>query len=51
MHGYCWGAGVDIINACDVRYSTNAVFTIKEVDVGMVADIGTLQRMPINVGN
>ncbi|MEM6628425.1 MAG: crotonase/enoyl-CoA hydratase family protein [Bacteroidota bacterium] len=47
IHGACIGAGVDIIGACDMRYSAgDAFFTIKEVDMGLVADIGTLQRLP-----
>ncbi|MEZ4825657.1 MAG: crotonase/enoyl-CoA hydratase family protein [Bacteroidia bacterium] len=47
VHNGCIGAGVDIIAACDMRYSTeDAWFTIKEIDMGMVADLGTLQRLP-----
>ncbi|MFK7770900.1 MAG: crotonase/enoyl-CoA hydratase family protein [Saprospiraceae bacterium] len=43
----CVGGGVDIISACDMRYCTDAAyFAIKEVDLGLVADIGTLQRLP-----
>jgi enoyl-CoA hydratase len=47
VHGGCIGAGVDIISACDMRYSTEtAYFSVKEIDMGMVADLGTLQRLP-----
>ncbi len=47
IHGGCIGGGVDIISACDMRYCTDeAYFTIKEIDMGMVADLGTLQRLP-----
>lgn len=47
IHGGCIGGGVDIVSACDMRYSTDdAFFTIKEIDMGMVADLGTLQRLP-----
>ena len=47
IHGGCIGGGVDLISACDMRYSTcNAVFQIKEIDLGLVADVGTLQRLP-----
>ena len=47
VHGGCIGAGVDLISACDMRYSTsNAVFQIKEIDLGLTADVGTLQRLP-----
>ncbi len=47
IHNGCIGGGVDIISACDLRYCTDdAYFTIKEIDMGMVADLGTLQRLP-----
>ncbi|QCK15684.1 crotonase/enoyl-CoA hydratase family protein [Mangrovivirga cuniculi] len=47
IHKGCIGGGVDIISACDMRYcSDDAYFTIKEIDLGMVADLGTLQRLP-----
>ncbi len=52
VHGACVGAGVDMISACDMRYCTaDALFQIKEVDVGLAADVGTLQRLPKIVGN
>ena len=52
MIGFCVGGGIDLITACDIRYcSKDAWFTIKEVDVGLAADIGTLQRLPKIVGN
>jgi enoyl-CoA hydratase len=51
VHGYCLGGGVDLICACDMRYcSSDAAFSIKEIDVGMTADVGTLQRLPKLVG-
>jgi enoyl-CoA hydratase len=53
IHNGCIGGGVDIVTAADMRYCTeDAYFTIKEVDLGLVADIGTLQRLPtiINPG-
>lgn len=47
IHGACVGGAVDIIAACDMRYcSADAYFAIKEIDLGLVADIGTLQRLP-----
>ncbi len=47
IHGGCIGGGVDIVAACDMRYCTeDAYFSIKEVDMGLVADLGTLQRLP-----
>ncbi|KAL1915495.1 uncharacterized protein VTP21DRAFT_6619 [Calcarisporiella thermophila] len=52
VHNGCLGAGVDLITACDIRYCTqDAYFSVKEVDIGMAADVGTLQRLPKIVGN
>lgn len=51
VHGSCLGGGLDIALAADFRYaSADAVFGVREVDVGMVADVGTLQRLPRVVG-
>jgi len=47
IHGYCIGGGVDLITACDVRLaSSDAVFSVRETKVAIVADLGTLQRLP-----
>ncbi len=47
VQGGCIGGGVDLVTACDVRYCTaDAYFVIKEIDIGMTADVGTLQRLP-----
>ncbi len=47
IHGACIGGGIDMICACDIRIATNdAYFSIEEINIGMVADVGTLQRMP-----
>nr|XP_031836333.1 delta(3,5)-Delta(2,4)-dienoyl-CoA isomerase, mitochondrial isoform X2 [Nomia melanderi] len=52
VHGACVGAGVDMISAADIRYcSSDAWFQIKEVDIGMAADVGTLQRFPKIIGS
>ncbi|XP_065514211.1 delta(3,5)-Delta(2,4)-dienoyl-CoA isomerase, mitochondrial, partial [Caloenas nicobarica] len=52
VHGACVGAGVDLICACDIRFcSQDAWFQVKEVDIGLAADVGTLQRLPKIVGN
>lgn len=52
IQGGCIGGGVDLITAADIRYaSTDAWFTVKEVDIGMAADVGTLQRLPKVVAN
>ncbi|XP_050462056.1 delta(3,5)-Delta(2,4)-dienoyl-CoA isomerase, mitochondrial isoform X2 [Cataglyphis hispanica] len=52
VHGACIGAAVDMISATDIRYaSSNAYFQIKEVDIGLAADVGTLQRFPKIVGS
>ena len=51
IHGACYGGGVDLATACDLRYcSADARFSVKEIDVGMTADVGTLQRLPKLVG-
>lgn len=47
VQGACIGGGVDFMTACDIRICTeNAYFTIQEVNVAIVADVGTLQRIP-----
>ncbi|HUN52462.1 MAG TPA: crotonase/enoyl-CoA hydratase family protein [Candidatus Sulfotelmatobacter sp.] len=47
VQGGCIGGGVDLISACDMRYCTaDAFFCIQEINIGMVADVGTLQRLP-----
>lgn len=51
VHGYCLGGGIDITSACDVRIaSKDAVFSIRETKVAIIADMGTLQRMPAIIG-
>lgn len=51
-HGVAFGLAIDIMSACDIRYATKSTrFSIKEVDAGLAADIGTLQRFPKIVGN
>ena len=51
VHGACIGGGVDVIAACDVRVAARgARFSVREVKVAMVADLGTLQRLPRIVG-
>ncbi len=52
IHGACIGGGIDIASACDLRYaSADARFSVKEIDVAIVADLGTLQRLPRIVGD
>ncbi|XP_049756505.1 delta(3,5)-Delta(2,4)-dienoyl-CoA isomerase, mitochondrial-like [Elephas maximus indicus] len=52
IHGGCIGAGVDLITACDIRYcAQDAFFQVKEVDIGLAADVGTLQRLPRVIGS
>jgi len=47
VHGYCIGAGVDLITACDIRLaSPDATFSVRETRLGMVAGVGTMQRLP-----
>ncbi len=51
VHGACVGGGIDLICCADMRYcSSDAWFSIKEIDIGMVADVGTLQRLPRLIG-
>ena len=52
VHGGCIGGGVDMVSACDLRYCTeDARFVIKEIDIGLTADVGTLQRLPHIIGD
>jgi len=52
VHSACVGGGMDLISACDMRIcTTDAWFSVKEVDVGLAADTGTLQRLPKIVGS
>lgn len=47
IHGGCIGGALDLVCATDMRYCTdNAYFTVKETELGMTADLGTLQRLP-----
>lgn len=47
IHGACIGGGIDMITACDIRLaSKDAFFSIEEINIGMTADVGTLQRLP-----
>jgi enoyl-CoA hydratase len=52
IHGGCIGGGIDLICCADMRYCAgDAYFSIKEIDIGMVADVGTLQRLPKLIGD
>jgi enoyl-CoA hydratase len=47
IQGGCVGGGVDLVTACCLRYATaDAFFCVQEINIGMVADVGTLQRLP-----
>jgi enoyl-CoA hydratase len=47
VHGYCIGAGLNLVTACDIRYaSEDAVFSSRETKIAIVADVGTMQRLP-----
>jgi enoyl-CoA hydratase len=53
VHGWCIGGGIDLIAAADIRLcSADAKFSVRETKIAIVADIGTLQRLPkvINKG-
>jgi len=52
IHNACVGAGVDLITTTDIRLCTqDAWFCVKEVDMGLAADVGTLQRLPKVIGS
>ena len=52
VHGACIGAGMDLITACDIRLaSAEATFSVRETRIAMVADVGSLQRLPRVVGD
>lgn len=47
VHGACIGGAIDLLCACDIRLAAkNARFSVEEINVGMAADVGTLQRLP-----
>lgn len=51
VHGMCVGAGLDIISSCDMRVCTqDASFSLREARIGIVADMGVLQRLPHIIG-
>ncbi|GAA4796211.1 crotonase/enoyl-CoA hydratase family protein [Actinomycetospora chlora] len=51
IQGACVGAGLDLAVACDLRYATpRTKFSLKEVDMGLAADVGVLQRLPHLIG-
>lgn len=52
IHGGCIGGGVDLVTAADIRFCTqDTFFQIKEVEIGLAADVGTLQRLPKVIGS
>lgn len=51
VHGSCIGGGLDLVAACDVRLaSADAKLSLREVKVAIVADLGSLQRLPPIIG-
>ncbi len=47
IHNTCIGGGIDMVTCADMRFaSEDAWFSVREVDIGMAADVGTLQRLP-----
>ncbi|NMC69587.1 MAG: crotonase/enoyl-CoA hydratase family protein [Myxococcales bacterium] len=51
VHGWCIGGGLDLAAACDIRYaSADAKFSLREVKLAIVADLGCLQRLPRIIG-
>ena len=52
IHSGCVGGGVDLVSCADMRYcAADASFSVKEIDLGMVADVGSLQRLPRLIGD
>ncbi len=52
VHGHCIGGGVDVICACDIRLAEkSSLFSIRETRMGIIADLGTLQRLPRIIGD
>ena len=52
IHSHCIGGGIDLISACDIRLATkDAVFSVRETPMGIIADLGTLQRLPTIIGH
>ena len=48
VHGWCIGGGIDLISAVDIRYaSADAKFSVREVKLAIVADVGSLARLPL----
>ena len=51
IHSHCIGGGMDLICACDIRLAAkDAIFSIRETRMGIIADLGTLQRLPHIIG-
>jgi len=51
VHGWCIGGGIDLITACDIRLASACTrFSVRETRIAIVADVGTLQRLPGIVG-
>lgn len=51
VHGHCIGGGVDLIAACDIRLSSrDALYSVRETKIAIVADLGSLQRLPRIIG-
>jgi len=51
VHGWCIGGGIDLITACDIRLGTaDTKLSVRETKIAIVADLGTLQRLPLIVG-
>jgi enoyl-CoA hydratase/carnithine racemase len=52
VHGHCLGGGLDLICACDIRLAdASAIFGVRETRLGIIADLGTLQRLPLIIGS
>lgn len=51
IHGWCIGGGLDLIAACDIRLaSADARISLRETRIAIIADLGSLQRLPPIIG-
>lgn len=52
LNGVSYGLAIDIASACSIRVVVEgARLSIREIKIGIVADMGSLQRLPFLVGN
>jgi enoyl-CoA hydratase len=51
INGFCLGAAFELILCCDIRLACDtAVFGLPEIQLGVIPDLGSTQRLPRVVG-